>query len=190
MASIRKRLMGRLRRLARSEDGTATIPVLIFVPFYLLFLISSVEMGMLMIRHALLERAVDLTVRDLRLGRWTPKNPENAGDELRQRICNQVGLIPQCNMTLMVEVRPVSKLTWEPLSSGPNCVDRSQPLYANPLPNLGSGNEMMLIRACAKFQPIFPTTGIGSSLPKSSDGTGAYALVSTTVFVNEPRPGM
>lgn len=187
MASIRKRLMGRLRRLARSEDGTATIPVLIFVPFYLMFLISSVEMGMLMIRHVLLERAVDLTVRDLRLGRWTPTNPANAGDELRLRICNQVGLIPRCNTTLMVEVRPVSKITWEPLSSGPNCVDRSQPIYANPLPDVGSGNEMMLIRACAKFDPIFPTSGIGSSLPK--DSTGAYALVSTTVFVNEPRPG-
>ena len=59
MASIAKRLSQRLRGLARSEDGTATIPVLIFVPFFLLFLLSSVEMGMLMIRHVLLERAVD-----------------------------------------------------------------------------------------------------------------------------------
>lgn len=187
MASIAKRLMGRLRRLARSEDGTATVPVLIFVPFYLMFLLSSVEMGMLMIRHVLLERAVDLTVRDLRLGLWTPQNPANAGDELRVRICNHVGLIPQCNKSLMVELRPVSKVTWEPLSSGPNCVDRTRPVYANPLPDMGTSNEMMLIRACAKFNPIFPTTAMGATLPK--DSTGAYSLVSATVFVNEPRPG-
>ncbi len=45
----------------------------------------------------------------------------------------------------------------------------------------------MLIRACAKFDPIVPTTGLGFRLPK--DNTGAYALISSTAFVNEPEPG-
>ncbi len=51
----------------------------------------------------------------------------------------------------------------------------------------GTSNEMMLIRACVMLDPIFPTTGMGFHLPM--DGTGAYALVSSTAFVNEPRPG-
>ena len=187
MGRIFARLMPRLRQLARSEDGTATIPVLIFVPFYILFLLSSVELGMLMIRHVMLERALDLVVRDLRLGLWTPSDPANAGDELRGRICAQVGLISDCKKTLLVELRPVSKTTWSPLSAGPTCVDRSQPVYANPLPTFGTSNDIMLIRACAKFDPVFPTTAMGAQLPK--DSTGAFALVSSTAFVNEPRPG-
>jgi hypothetical protein len=126
-------------------------------------------------------------VRDLRLGIWTPVDPNNAGNELRARICNNAGLIPNCTKALMVELRPISKATWQPLSSGPTCVDRTKPVNANPLPQFGAGNEMMLIRICSKFDPIFPLTGAGFHLPK--DGTGAYGLVSSTAFVNEPRPG-
>jgi hypothetical protein len=46
---------------------------------------------------------------------------------------------------------------------------------------------MMLIRACAKFDPLFPTSGLGFQLPR--DNTGAYALIAATAFVNEPEVG-
>ena len=51
----------------------------------------------------------------------------------------------------------------------------------------GVGDNMMLIRACTKFDPIFPTSGLGFQLPR--DNTGAYALVAATAFVNEPDVG-
>ena len=183
MGSLSKRLMNRMRHLARSEDGTATIPFVMFVPFYMLLLLSSIEMGMLMIRHVMLERALDIAVRDLRLGTWNP--PTNT--DLKRRICRSAGLIPDCMNSVMVELRPVSKTTWSPLASGPTCVDRNASIQPVTSFVAGTSNDMMLIRACAKFDPIFPTTGLGSSLPK--DNSGAYALVSSTAFVNEPRPG-
>lgn len=43
----------------------------------------------------------------------------------------------------------------------------------------------MFLRACAKFEPVFPTLGMGDNLVK--DGAGMYALVSTSAFVQEPR---
>ncbi len=43
----------------------------------------------------------------------------------------------------------------------------------------------MILRACAKIDPVFPTTGLGKNMVK--DGYGQYALTSTTVFVQEPR---
>jgi len=171
------------RRMMREEDGTATIPFVMFVPFFLILVMSSIEMGMLMIRSVLLDRALDLAVRDLRLGIW---QPASSGD-LKSRICNYAGILADCDNDLLVELRPVSKITWSPLSSGPICVDRSQQVQPLTTFSPGTSNEMMLVRACVKVYPLFPTSGFGFSLTK--DATGAYALVAASAFVNEPRPG-
>jgi hypothetical protein len=183
-------LRRRIGAAAREEDGAATIPFVIFVPFFLMLVMSSIEMGMLMIRHVMLERALDVSVRGLRLGYWTPPTHE----ELKRAICNNAGIIPDCMNTVLVELRPVSQTTWQPLSSGAICADRAQPPRdPSDDPNdefdfiPGNGDDMMLIRACAKFDPLFPLTGLGFQLPK--DNTGAYALVSATAYVIEPTPG-
>jgi hypothetical protein len=183
MARVLTRLRVRLRRAARDEDGASTIPFVIFVPFFLMLVTSSLESGMLMMRHVMLERSVDLAVRGLRLGIWTP--PTHT--ELKRTICNNAGLIPNCMNTLLIELRPIDKTTWQPLASGPVCVDRANPILPVTDFDGGTGDDMMLIRACAKFDPIFPMTGLGFQLPK--DNTGAYALISSTAFVNEPLPG-
>lgn len=183
MASFMSRLKRRIQRAATEEDGTATIPFLLFLPFFMMLVISSLEMGILMLRHVMLERALDMSVRDLRLGTFTGNY-----DAFKRNICNRAGVIPDCMNVLVVELRPVSTVTWQPLASGPVCVNRANPLVplGNPF-ETGAGDELMLIRVCAKFDPVVPTTGLGFQLPK--DNTGAYALISTTAFVNEPDPG-
>ena len=172
-----------LARLARDEDGTATIPFIIFLPFFMLLVMSSLEMGTLMLRHVMLERALDISVRDLRLGNW--KNPTH--EEFKRTVCNRAGVLPDCMNVLLVELRPVSTQTWQPLSSGPICVDRAEPIKPVTTFTAGVGDEMMLIRACAKFDQIFPTSGLGFQLPR--DNTGAYALIAASAFVNEPDVG-
>ncbi len=184
MAKFGQSIGAWLRRKAREEDGaTATIPFVIFLPFFMLLIMSALEMGTLMLRHVMLERALDMSVRDLRLGNWV--NPTHA--EFKRQVCNRAGVIPDCLNVLLVELRPVSTTTWEPLSAGPICVDRAETIQPVTTFDDGVGDEMMLIRACAKFDPIFPTSGLGFQLPK--DNTGAYALVSATAFVNEPDLG-
>ena len=49
----------------------------------------------------------------------------------------------------------------------------------------GQENELMILRACAKISPVFPTTGLGKNVTK--DGSGQFALVSISAFVQEPR---
>lgn len=183
-----KFLKAKIRRGAKDEAGTATFPFLLFFPFFLMITLSSIELGMMSIYQVMLERGLDLTVRDLRLGVWTPTtNGAPAGDQLRNRICNYAGILFKCDKNLLVELRTVSKSTWQPLSSGATCVDRSQAVQPANVFVAGSSNEMMLIRGCLKVFPFFPTFGIGSSLPK--DASGRYALVSSSAFVNEPRLG-
>ncbi|MDI3335524.1 pilus assembly protein [Defluviimonas aestuarii] len=174
-----------LARKARDEEGSSTIPFIMFLPFFMMLILSSLEMGVLMMRHVMLERALDLSVRDLRLGNWS--NPTH--DSFKKVVCNRAGVIPDCMNAILVELRPVSTVTWQPLSSGPTCVDRAAPMLPEDMPEFdpGEGDEMMLIRACIKVDPVFPTTGLGMHLPK--DNTGAYALVSATAFVNEPDRG-
>ena len=43
----------------------------------------------------------------------------------------------------------------------------------------------MILRACAKITPVFPTTGLGKNIDK--DGAGQFQLVSISAFVQEPR---
>ena len=187
MGTPMKTLRRMFRRAARDESGSATIPFVMMVPMFIILVLSSLEMGMVMIRHVMLERALDMSVRELRLGLWVTPPNTNPSAELRRRVCNLAGLIPNCMNALLIELRPVSKTTWQPLSSGPVCVDRAMAVQPVTEFITGGSNEMMLIRACAKFVPMFPLTGMGFNLPK--DSTGAYALVAATAFVNEPRPG-
>ena len=43
---------------------------------------------------------------------------------------------------------------------------------------------MMLLRACVKFKPMYPTTGLGFAWEK--DGSGRARMVSMAAFVQEP----
>jgi hypothetical protein len=84
-----------------------------------------------------------------------------------------------------VELTPISTADWVvPSPDSIQCVDRTHKV--DPIVNFTQGqrNEFMLLRACAVFDPMFPTYGIGSKLPV--DSSGAYHLIASTAFVNEP----
>jgi len=174
------RLARHARRAARREEGSASVEFVILFPMFMILFVSCFESAMLMTRQVMLERAVDLSVRGLRLGTWTP--PTHT--DLKKNICRLAGIIPDCMNVILVELRPVSTETWSPLNNSPTCVDRSQAIQPVTTVDGGLDNEMMLVRACVKVKPLFPATGLGMILPK--DGWNSYALVSTSAFVNEP----
>ena len=76
---------------------------------------------------------------------------------------------------------------WQGVALGvePSCTDRSdEEANSDIVFQNGQSNELMVLRACAKIEPMFPTTGLGKALANNSEGQ--YALTSTTVFVQEP----
>lgn len=180
MIRLLKPLFAGLRRLRKREDGNATVEFVILFPMFMIIFVSAFESGLLMVRQVMLERALDLSVRGLRLGTWTPPTH----DDLKRNICNLAGIIPDCMNSILVELQPVDKTTWQPLNVNAQCVDRDSTIAPVLNVNAGTDNELMLVRVCAVFDPIFPTTGLGMQLGK--DATGAYALVATSAFVNEP----
>ncbi|SFT49623.1 TadE/TadG family type IV pilus assembly protein [Sedimentitalea nanhaiensis] len=170
------------RRFLRREDGVATLEFVLTFPAMLMIMLSSIEVGMMTLNHSGLERAMDLTVRDIRLSTGTA--PQY--DEIKNRICQRAGFIKDCGNNLKLEMVQVDPRDWVGVSREVTCTDASKEVQPKTMfKNDAKDNELMILRACAKIKPIFPTTGLGKSIKK--DGAGQYALVSTSVFVQEPR---
>ncbi len=170
-----------LRRFHRSQDGSSTIEFVIMFPVIFTFFLSTFELGMLETRHVMLDRGLDIAVRAIRLGQIEPVTH----DSFKQAVCRAAAIIPDCMNQVKLEMVAVNPRAWVSMAPRADCVDRNDP--GVPLREFtpGVSNQLMLIRACALFDPYFPTTGLGASLPRASGG--AYGLISLSSFVIEPR---
>ena len=170
-----------LRRWWAGDSGSATVEFAIMFPFFVTLFLSAVELGMIHFRHSMLERGVDMAVRDIRLGTGT--NPSH--DDIKDAICNYAGVLPNCGTNLRLEMILVDPFDYTPPPAIADCIDHSED--PNPLRTFdyGSSNEVMLLRACLVFSPVFPTAGLGYQIPK--DGAGNIAMTVASAFVQEPR---
>lgn len=176
------RILRLFKRFRNSQSGAvAALEFCLGIPAFLWLFMASFESAMLMTRFVMMERSVDLAMRELRLGHL----PGITHDGLKDEICRNTVIYPNCKTELMLELRPVSKTTWEPLGNAATCVDRGAAIQPVTEFNPGAPNEMMLVRACAVFDPIFPGAAIGMRLPK--DSSGGYRLIASSAFVNEPN---
>ncbi|MBD3625540.1 MAG: pilus assembly protein [Rhodobacteraceae bacterium] len=170
-----------LRRFLGDRHAAATIEFVIIFPAVIAIVFSVIESGFLMTRYMMLDRGVDLTVRDLRLGR-IPAPVDH--DAVRGRICTYARILPDCDTTLIVEVVPQTSAPANFPDTAVQCLDRSAPNAPVMNPDDGARGDVIYIRACALVDPIMPGLGLGLMLPK--DATGAHRMVSYTAFKNEP----
>ncbi|MGH1423430.1 MAG: TadE/TadG family type IV pilus assembly protein [Pseudooceanicola sp.] len=173
--------LNRLRLFSRDSRGSvAVVDFAIMFPIFLTMFLSGVEMGMMTIRQTMMEHALDRSVRDLRLSASAVSH-----DALRDKICGYAGLLPDCQSALKLEMRSADmRTTTSVLSNSPDCVDRSEEIKPVVAFVSGKRNELMVIRACFVFSPVFPNVGFGHNAQK--DGAGDIRLFATTAFVNEP----
>ncbi|MBJ6370562.1 TadE/TadG family type IV pilus assembly protein [Sedimentitalea arenosa] len=176
-----RQLQRRIARFLHCEDGQSTIEFALTFPAMLVIFLSGIELAMATLNHSMLERAVDLTVRDIRLGTGTA--PQH--DQLKTLICERAGFINDCSSNLRLEMVQVDPRNWAGINPEADCTDQSQEVSPVRTFVNGAENELMILRACAKINPVFPTTGLGKSIAK--DGAGQYALISTSAFVQEPK---
>ncbi len=176
-----RNLKQRIQRFRNNDAGTSTVEFAIMFPIMLFFFFSGVEMGFITMRHTMLERALDLTVRDVRLA--TGNIPQH--DELKTTICDRAPMIQDCSTNLKLEMILVDPRNWTGIPATADCTDKSEDVQPAREFVHGTDNELMILRACAKFKPVFPAAGLGRELNK--DGAGYAALVSTSAFVQEPR---
>ena len=175
------KFLSRARIWAKDDEGSVVVDFAILMPIFLTIMLSGVEMGMMTVRQMLLERGLDMAVRDLRLG----SGAEPQHDVIKKEICNYAGFLPDCDNSLKLEMRPLDMRNYSALPKKFDCVDRSEDV--NPVREFTAGgeNEMMVLRACIKFSPIFPQVGLGNK--GEIDQNGDMALFSVSAFVNEPN---
>lgn len=177
---ITQRLGGALRAFHRSEDGGPTLEFVLTLPAMMLIFTSSYEAGVLSTRHVMLERGLDVTVREVRIG--AIQSPDH--DILVDRICEVASIIPNCLQSIRLEMIQRDPRAWVAPNPSVSCVDRAE--VGPPVLNFNPGvnNQLMILRACSLFEPMIPTTGLGKLIPKESGGE--YALVATSSYVMEP----
>jgi len=173
-------MKSKLLRRMRREEGNATIEFVILFPVIMFVFLSAFEVGIYLTRSVLLDRAVDINVRALRLGTMSPMTAE----ELKRRICNDSLIFADCMNSMMVELVPISTETWAFPADQITCVERDEDIQ--PVVDFipGGQNEVMLVRACAVLDPFFASTPFVMELPL--DVSGGYAIAAASTFVNEP----
>jgi TadE-like protein len=172
--------MKRLGRALRRDEGTSTVEFVLCIPMFMTVFMMSFESGMFMTKSVLLDRAVDLTIRDLRLGHIV--NPTSAA--LKQAICDKTVILPECEDSIMLELTPINQVTWVMPATEVTCIDRDaaiQPLVAM---DIGANNEIMLVRVCVLIKALFPSTGLGQQLVNGPNGE--IGMIAVSAFVNEP----
>lgn len=166
----------------REEDGAATVEFVILFPAFIAILLSSYESGLMMVRNVMLERGVDLAVRDLRLGQPVPPT----FDQLKTSICANAMIVDDCFDKIQIELQPIDMVTFNMPTTQPRCIDVNSTI--DPIDDTtfvgGGNNELMLVRVCALLDPFFPSTVLGMQMPEYDEGR--YALIVNSAFVNEP----
>ena len=175
-----KRLLSRLKNLFRNEDGVASVEFVIALPVMLILFAGSFENGLLMTRSILLDRAVDMTMRELRLGHY----PLPTKDLLKSEICNRTVIFNDCIDAITIELTRVNTTNWVMPATAVACIDRDEDIEPVTALQIGQQNDIMLVRVCVIQDAMFPAMGLGQLL--AVDNQGGYSLVSVTAFHTEP----
>jgi hypothetical protein len=185
------------RAFLADDAGTATVEFVFIVPIVMLIFLASFESSYFMVRHVMLERSVDLVVRDIRLGKLDYLKTKSQYEQhvaLKTLICGTSILSAKdtCVDSMRIWMQAINSADFEMKAPPRFCEDRLEdidPLKTGPSTTefkFGDDNEIMLLRICLKEEPMFPTSVIGAGLIADGEDDGSYALITTSVFVNEP----
>ena len=171
----------RIASFARKDDGVASIEIVMILPVMTLLFMIAFEGGRVSLNHVMLERGLDLTVRDVRIGKML--NPSH--DDLKESICDYARIIPECRENLQLEMVNMNVRAWSnKLNAEPRCIDRAEDVQPAVQFTNGGNNELMVLQVCSLFDPKALRTGLGKVIPKKSGD--AYALIASAAFVMEP----
>jgi hypothetical protein len=180
MIQAAKKTLWALKRAVSRETGSATVEFVILFPAIMTLFFSTLEVSIFLARDVMLERALDVSIRLLRLGQLDP--PTQA--KLQQLVCDNAMIFKDCQNSIKIELTRISTTTWNMPATNVTCVDRTEEIQPEVGFDTGNQNDLMLVRACAVVDPFFATTPLVMNMP--SDASGGYSVVAMSTFVNEP----
>lgn len=174
-----------LRQFRRDTAGNGTIEFVLVLPGFFVLFTSAYESGMLSTRQVMLEHALDVTVREVRIGQLTAPNATELHKLLVQSICDNSKVIDNCLNEVKLEMLTLDPRNWQAPSRKVDCIDREAEGEPSLTLNTGGNNQVMLLRVCAQFDPLVPTSGIGKGLVDKHNQP-YYGLYAVSSFVMEP----
>lgn len=171
-----------IQRFRKDECGSAPlIEFALFLPVIFFAFLMAVEMGIYQMRQVQLDRGVASAVRAVRLS----TNVAFTHDDVKTIICDNTAWLEDCEDSVKLEMITIDPAAFAGFAPGVDCIDSASADAQPPRGfTLGVENQWMMIRACYRFTPVFPTSGLGRSMEK--DGGGKGRMTSTAAFVQEP----
>ena len=114
--------MSALRRLRRAQDGSGTIEFALLAPLFIGLFLSTFELGMLLTRQMMLDRALDIAVREVRLGRLSG----DVHQGIKDIVCARARVIPKCDLRLTLAMTVVDPRAWNGVEPPVRCRDRDE----------------------------------------------------------------
>ena len=168
-----------IRRFLRDRGGAAAIEFALVAPMLLALVFSTLEAGWTMVQTIMLDRALDMTVRELRIGKIA--NPTQAS--VRAHVCSGAMVLLDCEKNLALEFIPITSEASYPTDAD-RCINRAATIAPVLRFDAGGRSQTVFVRACFVVDPLTPGLGIGFALPK--DNTGAFRIIAKSAFANEP----
>lgn len=166
-----------LRRFRRNEDGYSSVELVICATTFLTGFFWVFETGLIMTKQMMLDRAVDIVVRDLRLY----NNPLYTHDYIKERVCEIASVFKDCEQNLNIELDTYDQAVGYTKTF--SCYDKEHEVSPVTTWNPGQRSEIIYLRACIIIDPMMPH---GIALFPNVQASG-IPLVSDTAFVNEPE---
>ncbi len=174
--------MEMLKSFLKDESANPTVEFVLVAPMFFWLIFSVFESGWLMTRQMMLERGLDLMVRDLRIGVY---GPSPTHDLLKQKICEYSSVFKDCVNSVHLELDVLNRGSLGNAgTSNIGCVDRTGTVTPVTSVTPGSRGDIMFVRACIVVDPLLPGTGLGALLSK--DPSGGFDMVAFSAFMNEP----
>ncbi len=167
------------KAMLKDRSGAAAIEFALVVPMLLLVIMATLEAGWVMVQTIMLDRALDQTVRELRIG--SLPNPTLAN--MRKSVCDKAVVLHNCEAMLALELFRVQGTSGYP-TDGTRCVNRSSPIAPVLRFAQAGRTDIMFVRACFVVEPITPGLGLGLALKQDEGGT--LRIIAKSGFVNEP----
>lgn len=170
-----------MRRFRKEEDGSVfMIEFVILMPVIFGMFVMSFDMSMYSLRQVQLDRGLDNAVRYIRLN--TRSNITH--DQIKQMVCDGAGGVGDCANTLRLEMVKVNPRNFTQMEPSVDCIDKSLPFKPERGFTLGKQHDLMLLRACMKFDPLIGLGGMGFNY--TVDGSGQASMYAFSAFVQEP----
>ncbi len=174
--------LGRKLNFFRNKDGAIAVEFALIGPLFIVFVVSSLELGWTMTKIALIDNAASQAAKFIYIGAASSGTPTQ--EELEAFICSKLKIVDDCSSNIAIEAVPVSGFNKPPKWNAP-CRDSENSNY-NPTVryNPGAGNEIVYLRVCLTTKLLTP--GLGLALSLANTETSRMQIVSSLAFMNEP----